>query len=128
MAFVARLGLAALAAAGLGAAMAAGATDEAIVAAAHAGAAAAPQPVRQRELLHLLKQDCGSCHGMRLTGGLGPALTPEALRTKPAASLVATIVSGRPGTAMPPWRRFMSEAEAEWLVARMLSGDVDAAH
>ncbi len=86
---------------------------------------AAPESARQRELLSLLKQDCGSCHGMRLTGGLGPALTPEALRTKPAASLVATIVSGRPGTAMPPWRRFVSEAEAQWLVARMVSGDVD---
>jgi cytochrome c55X len=89
--------------------------------------APAPDSGRQRELLRLLRQDCGSCHGMRLTGGLGPALTPEALRTKPAASLVATIVSGRPGTAMPPWRRFVSEAEAEWLVARMASGDVDAA-
>jgi cytochrome c55X len=86
----------------------------------------APEPTRQRELLRLLKQDCGSCHGMRLTGGLGPALTPAALGTKPAASLVTTIVSGRPGTAMPPWRRFVSEAEAEWLVARMVSGDVDA--
>ena len=93
-----------------------------------AATAAIPDPVRQRELLSLLKQDCGSCHGMRLTGGLGPALTPEALRTKPAASLVATIVSGRPGTAMPPWRRFVSEAEAEWLVARMVLGDVDAPH
>jgi cytochrome c55X len=90
--------------------------------------ATAPDAMRQRELLSLLKQDCGSCHGMRLTGGLGPALTPEALRTKPAASLVATIVSGRPGTAMPPWRRFVSEAEAEWLVARMALGDVDVAH
>ena len=90
-----------------------------------AATAAAPDGARQRELLHLLQQDCGSCHGMRLTGGLGPALTSEALRTKPAASLVATIVSGRPGTAMPPWRRFVSEAEAEWLVARMVSGDVD---
>jgi len=92
---------------------------------AFAATAPAPDAVRQRELLALLKQDCGSCHGMRLTGGLGPALTPEALRTKPAASLVATIVSGRPGTAMPPWRRFVSEAEAEWLVARMVVGDVD---
>ena len=92
------------------------------------GVAPSPGPAasRQRELLVLLKQDCGSCHGMRLTGGLGPALTPEALRTKPAASLVATIVSGRPGTAMPPWRRFVSEAEAQWLVARMVSGDVNA--
>jgi cytochrome c55X len=88
-------------------------------------AVAAPEAARQRELLALLKQDCGSCHGMRLTGGLGPALTPAALRTRSAESLVATIVSGRPGTAMPPWRRFVSEAEAEWLVARMASGDVD---
>ena len=93
---------------------------------AAASSAAGPEPSRQRELLVLLKQDCGSCHGMRLIGGLGPALTPEALRTKPAESLVATIVSGRPGTAMPPWRRFVSEAEAEWLVARMVSGDVNA--
>ena len=90
-----------------------------------AATAGAPDSARQREILSLLKQDCGPCHGMRLTGGLGPALTPEALRTKPAASLVATIVSGRPGTAMPPWRRFVSEAEAEWLVARLVLGDVD---
>jgi cytochrome c55X len=95
------------------------------VVAAAAPASAAPDAARARELLTLLKQDCGSCHGMRLTGGLGPPLTPEALRTKPAESLVATIVSGRPGTAMPPWRRFLSEAEAQWLVARMVSGDVD---
>jgi cytochrome c55X len=89
-------------------------------------AAPAPDAARARELLHLLRQDCGSCHGMRLTGGLGPPLTPEALRSKPAESLVATIVSGRPGTAMPPWRRFLSEAEAEWLVAQMVSGDLHA--
>jgi len=101
-----------------------GAKAEGPVAVAMA-AAPAPDAARQRELLRLLKQDCGSCHGMRLTGGLGPPLTPEALRTKPAASLVATIVSGRPGTAMPPWRRFVSEAEAEWLVARLLTGATD---
>jgi len=88
--------------------------------------AAAPNAARASELIALLKHDCGSCHGMRLTGGLGPALTAEALRAKPADSLAATIVSGRPGTAMPPWRRFLSEAEAQWLVARMVSGDVDA--
>jgi cytochrome c55X len=106
-------------------AAAGGATAEGPVTAVALAAAPAPDAARQRELLWLLKQDCGSCHGMRLTGGLGPALTPEALRTKPAESLVATIVSGRPGTAMPPWRRFVSEAEAEWLVARLLTGATD---
>ena len=52
-----------------------------------------PPHSRQRELMHMLKQDCGACHGMRLTGGLGPPLTPQALKDKPAASLVATVVS-----------------------------------
>ena len=121
----ARLALVAVAATGLGVAAATGPAARADVALA-AASPAAPDPARARELLHLLKQDCGSCHGMRLTGGLGPPLTPAALRTKPAESLAATIVSGRPGTAMPPWRRFLSEAEAEWLVARMVAGDVDA--
>jgi cytochrome c55X len=88
--------------------------------------ALAPDAARQRELLALVRHDCGSCHGMRLTGGLGPALTAEALRAKPAEGLVATILGGRPGTAMPPWRRFVSEPEAGWLVARLLAGDVHA--
>ncbi len=123
----ARLVLFALAATGLGVAAAASAQAKELRDDGGSTAAMpAPDPARARELLRLLKQDCGSCHGMRLTGGLGPPLTPAALRTKPAESLVATIESGRPGTAMPPWRRFVSEAEAQWLVARMVAGDVDA--
>jgi cytochrome c55X len=86
----------------------------------------APTAVRQRELLELLHQDCGSCHGMRLTGGLGPPLTAVALEERPFASVVATIQSGRPGTPMPPWRRFLSDDEAEWLAARLVRGTADA--
>ena len=86
-------------------------------------ATVAPDAVRQSELLRLLRQDCGSCHGLRLTGGLGPPLTPQALRDKPADSLAATIVTGRAGTAMPPWRPFVSEAEAAWLVERLQQGE-----
>ena len=89
-------------------------------------APAAPDTGRRQALVRMVRQDCGSCHGMRLTGGLGPALTPEALRTKPAESLAATIYYGRTGTAMPPWRPFLSEAEAHWLVARMIDGATDA--
>lgn len=40
--------------------------------------------VRQKQLIHLLKQDCGSCHGLTLKGGLGPALLPDVLLSKPA--------------------------------------------
>jgi cytochrome c55X len=86
----------------------------------------APTVVRQRELLALLHQDCGSCHGMRLTGGLGPPLTAVALQERPFASVVATIQSGRPGTPMPPWRRFLSDDEAQWLATRLVGGTADA--
>lgn len=82
----------------------------------------APDPQRQRELVHMVRQDCGSCHGLTLQGGLGPALTVEALRDKPAEGLVATIVGGRPGTPMPPFRGILSEAEAAWVVEQLMAG------
>jgi len=86
------------------------------------GAPPAPSAERQQQLVHLVRQDCGSCHGMTLQGGLGPSLRPEALRDKPVDSLVATIYGGRPGTPMPPWHRFLSEAEVRWIVERLLVG------
>ena len=85
-------------------------------------AVAEPSPARQKELIHLVRQDCGSCHGMTLQGGLGPALLPANLADKPAESLVATIVHGRPGTPMPPWHRFLAEDEARWIVAKLMAG------
>lgn len=63
-------------------------------------------------LRHLVRHDCGSCHGLRLTGGLGPALTPEAIAGRPAAWLRAVILNGVPGTAMPGWRGVVTEDEA----------------
>lgn len=89
-----------------------------------AGAAwsAEPSAARQRELVRIVRQDCGSCHGMRLTGGLGPALTPEALAGKPEDSLVATVHGGRPGTPMPPWRALLSADDATWIVRQLQSG------
>lgn len=82
----------------------------------------APSPKRSRELIRMVRQDCGSCHGLTLRGGLGPALLPDTLRDKPPASLKYTVLLGRPGTAMPPWQPFMSEAEADWIVAQLLRG------
>jgi cytochrome c55X len=75
-----------------------------------------PSPARQKELRNMLNHDCGACHGLTLKGGLGPALLPEALAGKPDDFLIATILEGRPGTAMPPWRPFMNRDEAAWLV------------
>lgn len=80
-----------------------------------------PDVARQKELIHLVRQDCGSCHGMTLKGGLGPPLLPENLAEKPAEGLVATIYYGRPGTPMPPWKQFMSENEADWIVQKLMT-------
>ncbi len=84
--------------------------------------APAVEPARQAQLKYLLQQDCGSCHGMTLKGGLGPALLPNNLKDKPDALLVATILDGRAGTAMPPWRSELSEADAQWLVEQLRLG------
>jgi len=79
-------------------------------------------PARAKELVRLVRQDCGSCHGLRLKGGLGPSLLPDALRDKPEESLRYTILLGRPGTAMPPWKTMLSEAEIDWILMRLLQG------
>lgn len=76
-----------------------------------------------RQRLHdLLVQDCGSCHGLRMTGGLGPSLTPEALAGKDRHSLEASVLHGRPGTAMPPWQGLLDEREVEWMIDQLLQG------
>lgn len=79
-------------------------------------------PAREAYLANLLTQDCGSCHGLTMKGGLGPALLPAALAEREDALLVETILDGRPGTPMPPWRFELSPQEAAWLVARLREG------
>ena len=81
-----------------------------------------PAPERAAELTNILIQDCGSCHGLRLNGGLGPPLVPEALAGKPTELLTATILYGRAGTAMPPWHPFFTEAEVAWIVDGLQQG------
>jgi cytochrome c55X len=81
-----------------------------------------PALQRRQQLVRLVRQDCGSCHGLQLTGGLGPALTPAALRDWPTDSLAATILHGRPGTPMPPWKSFVTEDEANWIARRLREG------
>jgi cytochrome c55X len=86
--------------------------------------AAADEPgiERQAEILHLLKHDCGSCHGMTLSGGLGPSLRPAEIGDVSDEALIETILNGRPGTPMAPWRISLNVAEAGWLVHRLKEG------
>lgn len=88
--------------------------------------AVAPDAARRRALTELVRQDCGSCHGMTLKGGLGPPLTREAVADKSADMLAWTILLGRPGTPMPPWRDFVDAREAAWIVERLQGGTLDA--
>lgn len=81
-----------------------------------------PTAARQAELRHLLKNDCGACHGLTLQGGMGPPLLPDALNGKPDALLISSILQGRKGTAMPPWQAFISPEEAAWLLDVLRNG------
>ena len=78
---------------------------------------------RQRELQHLVLHDCGSCHGMTLMGGLGPALTPDALIDKNIAVLSSIISTGVPEKAMPPWKGILTEDEINWISHQLKAGN-----
>lgn len=75
---------------------------------------------RAAELEHMVRQDCGSCHGLRLTGGLGRPITAQALAGYDPDGLAAIILNGVPDTAMPPWRPLISESEARWIADYLL--------
>ncbi len=79
-------------------------------------------PTRATELEHMVLQDCGSCHGLTMKGGLGRPLTTDALVHADRDGLALIILDGVPGTAMPPWRPLLTEAEALW-IADYLKGE-----
>jgi len=81
----------------------------------------APDPDK---LSALVRQDCGSCHGLTLKGGLGKALTADALAPWDREQLVRIILNGVPGTPMPPWRALLSEPEVRWIADALKQGTV----
>lgn len=82
---------------------------------------AAPDPVK---LANLVRQDCGSCHGLTLKGGLGKPLTVEQLRPWDRDQLANIILDGVPGTPMPPWRPLLTELDARWIADRLKQGNL----
>ncbi|AQQ07915.1 cytochrome C556 (plasmid) [Roseibium algicola] len=74
-------------------------------------------------LVNLVRQDCGSCHGMTLKGGLGPDIRPDALGHYDIDTLSTVVLDGIPKTAMPPWRPILSEADARKIAEYLLKGD-----
>ncbi|WP_432448466.1 c-type cytochrome [Aliiroseovarius marinus] len=89
--------------------------------AAHAESAG-PDPDALARLVH---QDCGSCHGLTLKGGLGPDIRPETLEHYDPEVLQIVILDGIPDTAMPPWRPLITEAEAAWIADYLLKGSTE---
>jgi len=87
-------------------------------------ASAAGEAIDAAKLTNLVRQDCGSCHGLTLRGGLGKPLTPDSLADWDSAQLKHIILDGVPGTPMPGWRPLLSEAEAIWIADMLKRGAV----
>ena len=77
---------------------------------------------RQRELTHLVRQDCGSCHGMTLKGGLGGPLLPSALEELDSESIASIILHGVSGKPMPSWQGQLTQEEALWIADNLKGG------
>lgn len=84
----------------------------------------APASARRAKLQRILDQNCTVCHGPKLKGKIGPALTAKALGPKDERMLVATIMGGREGTVMPSWEFMLKEDEARWLVKFLRNGEM----
>jgi cytochrome c55X len=80
-----------------------------------------PDPVK---LANLVRQDCGSCHGLTLKGGLGKPLTADRMTQWDRSQIVHIILDGVPGTPMPPWRPLLSEADARWIADSLKEGSL----
>ena len=89
-----------------------------------AAVAAELSDARKTELTYLVRQDCGSCHGMTLKGGLGSALTSDRLAGEDTAALAAIILHGIPGKPMPPWSGLLRENEAWWIAQALQKGQI----
>lgn len=76
------------------------------------------------ELIYIVKHDCGSCHGMTLNGGLGPNLLSERLKKLPKDSIIDSITNGRPGTAMPPWQKLLSNEDIITIAGLLQQGEI----
>lgn len=93
-----------------------------VAAALLAYASGALAQTSREKLVSLVREDCGSCHGITLKGGLGSPLLPGALADKDAATLTAIILGGVPGTPMPPWRGMLSPDDARWIAENLKKG------
>lgn len=90
-------------------------------AAAHAGDLGTDDIARLSEFV---RQDCGSCHGLTLKGGLGSPLLPKDIAHYDKKTLTEVILYGVPTTAMPGWDGVIDRDEAEWIADALKDGRI----
>ena len=64
----------------------------------------------------VFEKECQGCHGPNHEGGVGSDLRPNVIGKKNAYMLAETILNGRPGTAMPPFKSKFNKADADKMV------------
>ncbi len=64
----------------------------------------------------VFEKECQGCHGPNHEGGVGSDLRPKVISKKNAYVLAETILNGRSGTAMPPFKEKFSKADADKMV------------
>ena len=79
---------------------------------------------RQSELRDFVEKNCPACHGMWMTGSLGPELSKANLQHLSVNAVTFTILYGRPAKGMPPWEAQLSEQDAYWIAEFLKQGGI----
>jgi len=68
------------------------------------------------DVANVFEKECQGCHGPNHEGGVGADLRPNKIAKKNSYMLAQTILNGRPGTAMPPFKDKLNKADAQKMV------------
>jgi len=79
---------------------------------------------RQSELLYFVEQNCPACHGIRMKGSIGPALSKADLQHLSVNAVTLTILYGLPDKGMPAWEAQLSETDAFWIAKLLKRGGI----
>lgn len=64
----------------------------------------------------VFEKECQGCHGPNHEGGVGSDLRPNVIGKKNSHMLAETVLNGRAGTAMPPFKEKFSKDDADKMV------------
>ena len=79
---------------------------------------------RQSELLDFVEQNCPACHGIRMRGSIGPALSKANLQYLSVNAVTLTILYGLTDKGMPAWEAQLSERDAYWIAEFLKRGGI----